>query len=556
MTLLPIIGTNGNSEIEKEIIDFAICLPSNLPCSIEPKSIITISSTSTISVFRPDELGRISYIPPPPSLQLQTSTITSTLFCSVSKSFLNDLMNTSDISYNPQSWPILGGYTSLQPQNCSDILITGHADGLVYFWDISSIQFNLLYAINVSNFSQSSDVAIQTVDLCITSRILAISCKTGETFIFFFRLKPSIITQALNLKSSSAGVPQVTSRSAISDKLQDNNNNNNNIVQMNNNNNINHNNFVEQESRAIQMPISQVEARNENPKVEEQSEERTRSKSKALSPTVKSEPKFNWEQFFIAASIDAASAKNYAKKFEENKITEDLIFELDNDMMDIAGVTIGGDKIRILKFIKLCKNDPTLLAPFKEKKKKRKKKHSENDPDRPRRHRDPNRPSRSKKEKETDSSSESPSSITPRSSNGNLVELSNNNNNNNIIAVVANNNNINSSSNNNLNNLNNNSNNNSNNNIANMSNSNVNKNNQSKQENPDVKVDLLINSEENISEMTLKSYKDGMMPAGFQLKVQYSFKNQISRIRIASSLSKFEILHLFYYYYYYYYFYY
>ncbi|XP_046855432.1 lethal(2) giant larvae protein homolog 1-like isoform X2 [Xenia sp. Carnegie-2017] len=55
-------------------------------------------------------------------------------------------------NYPPEDWPITGGRSLLSKNNKHDILITGHEDGSVKFWDVSSLNMSPLHSIQTSRF--------------------------------------------------------------------------------------------------------------------------------------------------------------------------------------------------------------------------------------------------------------------------------------------------------------------------------------------------------------------------------------------------------------------
>lgn len=54
-----------------------------------------------------------------------------------------------------KTWPVLGGNRLIQETSKKDLMITGHEDGTVKFWDVSSLSFNLLYTIYTGKLFQS-----------------------------------------------------------------------------------------------------------------------------------------------------------------------------------------------------------------------------------------------------------------------------------------------------------------------------------------------------------------------------------------------------------------
>jgi len=107
-----------------------------------------------------------------------------------------------------QKWPITGG--EVGESTCEPaLLVTGHADGSCKFWDVSSTTLYLVYHLKVSQLysvtaSESSSsihskgsgdqhndepFAIQHINLCARSRILAVSTLCNAVIVYRFRSK-------------------------------------------------------------------------------------------------------------------------------------------------------------------------------------------------------------------------------------------------------------------------------------------------------------------------------------------------------------------------------
>lgn len=54
-----------------------------------------------------------------------------------------------------KSWPVNGGKLKTRPHDKRDLLLTGHEDGTVKFWDISNPNMHLLYTVNCSLYFSS-----------------------------------------------------------------------------------------------------------------------------------------------------------------------------------------------------------------------------------------------------------------------------------------------------------------------------------------------------------------------------------------------------------------
>merc|ERR550532_2109518 len=59
-----------------------------------------------------------------------------------------------------------------------------------------------------------------------------------------------------------------------------------------------------------------------------------------------------WLNFFTTAGIPAGEATSYAISFSDNRITEDMLMDLNKEILQDLGVTVMGDIIAILKHAK------------------------------------------------------------------------------------------------------------------------------------------------------------------------------------------------------------
>lgn len=309
-----------------------IAHPTSFPFSVEPWSIILVTENSDLTVYSPSN-GRFKNIIPSPNFQLQSSKVTCTLFSKVSQGFLNDLSHRGDVSWKCHEWPILGGSSSIQPHTSTDVLVTGHSDGMVFFWDMSNTHFNLLYSVNILTDSEPSSPEILSIDLCVESRVLAVSCASGETFVYYFNNTPKKISPKQKILTTRALELQAQKES-------------NYIIA---NVAVTANPISNPTVSSPEAQISEEVKSNSSPAVETKSrqvKERTSKKERTSQTMV-----FSWEKFFENAKIDKKSAAKYAEFFEGEKITDDLVKDLDQDMMEMAGITTVGDKMRIKKYI-------------------------------------------------------------------------------------------------------------------------------------------------------------------------------------------------------------
>ncbi|XP_012308065.1 syntaxin-binding protein 5 isoform X3 [Aotus nancymaae] len=113
--------------------------------------------------------------------------------------------------YSKKEWPINGGNWGLGAQSYPEIIITGHADGSVKFWDASAITLQVLYKLKTSKVFEKSrnkderpntDIvdedpyAIQIISWCPESRMLCIAGVSAHVIIYRFS-KQEIITEVI-----------------------------------------------------------------------------------------------------------------------------------------------------------------------------------------------------------------------------------------------------------------------------------------------------------------------------------------------------------------------
>uniref|UniRef100_A0AAG5DKK3 V-SNARE coiled-coil homology domain-containing protein n=1 Tax=Anopheles atroparvus TaxID=41427 RepID=A0AAG5DKK3_ANOAO len=100
--------------------------------------------------------------------------------------------------YSEREWPINGG--EWQPTSCSysEIILTGHQDGSIKFWDSSAGTLQVLYKLKTSKIfekprvrsldsSEDDPLAISMLSLCAESRKLCVACNCGYVVLFKFR---------------------------------------------------------------------------------------------------------------------------------------------------------------------------------------------------------------------------------------------------------------------------------------------------------------------------------------------------------------------------------
>ncbi|XP_014706131.1 syntaxin-binding protein 5 isoform X3 [Equus asinus] len=113
--------------------------------------------------------------------------------------------------YSKKEWPINGGNWGLGTQSYPEIIITGHADGSVKFWDASAVTLQVLYKLKTSKVFEKSrnkddrpntDIvdedpyAIQIISWCPESRMLCIAGVSAHVIIYRFS-KQEVITEVI-----------------------------------------------------------------------------------------------------------------------------------------------------------------------------------------------------------------------------------------------------------------------------------------------------------------------------------------------------------------------
>ncbi|XP_068617492.1 syntaxin-binding protein 5 isoform X3 [Battus philenor] len=122
-------------------------------------------------------------------------------------------------SFSEKLWPINGGEWAPASCSYSEIILTGHADGSVKFWDASAGTLQVLYKLKCSKvferrggWEEEGALSIHQVSLCAESRRLSVALPHGHVVLFKFRkaevtaethvIEIPIITDALEEEAS------------------------------------------------------------------------------------------------------------------------------------------------------------------------------------------------------------------------------------------------------------------------------------------------------------------------------------------------------------------
>ena len=103
--------------------------------------------------------------------------------------------------FSSGEWPVYGGVDS-GTESCSytELVITGHADGSIRFWDASSTTMQSLYKVKTAKFFERTNkktlegmeddpYAITQISLCPETRMLAVAGASSQVIFFKFKRK-------------------------------------------------------------------------------------------------------------------------------------------------------------------------------------------------------------------------------------------------------------------------------------------------------------------------------------------------------------------------------
>ncbi|XP_069800701.1 syntaxin-binding protein 5-like isoform X3 [Dendropsophus ebraccatus] len=117
--------------------------------------------------------------------------------------------------YSNREWPITGGVWNLGTTAFPEIIITGHADGSVKFWDASATSLQMLYKLKTSKVfeklrsaegKQAADIveddpfAIQMMSWCPESRIFCVAGVSAYVIVYRFS-KHEVVAEIASLEA-------------------------------------------------------------------------------------------------------------------------------------------------------------------------------------------------------------------------------------------------------------------------------------------------------------------------------------------------------------------
>ncbi|KAK6728923.1 hypothetical protein RB195_006158 [Necator americanus] len=108
--------------------------------------------------------------------------------------------------YSERPWPVNGGIGRECAAGHQELIITGHKDGTVRFWQASGENLQILYRLKTaSHFERLEELegcekvshAVKSVELCVESRLLLVSGVSGQVTLFRFTKAESMNTIAV-----------------------------------------------------------------------------------------------------------------------------------------------------------------------------------------------------------------------------------------------------------------------------------------------------------------------------------------------------------------------
>ncbi|KAK4881718.1 hypothetical protein RN001_005037 [Aquatica leii] len=105
------------------------------------------------------------------------------------------------VGFSEKEWPISGGTWSAASCSYSEIVMTGHADGSIKFWDSSAGTLQVLYKLKTAKIfekpksrsleNEDDPFAVQLISLCPESRKLCVAGASSHVILFKFKKSES-----------------------------------------------------------------------------------------------------------------------------------------------------------------------------------------------------------------------------------------------------------------------------------------------------------------------------------------------------------------------------
>ncbi|KAL0969792.1 hypothetical protein UPYG_G00232360 [Umbra pygmaea] len=206
-------------EMDFPIVDFLTLCETPYPNDFqEPYAVVVLLEKDLVVI----DLGQIGYpiFENPYPLSLHESPVTCVeYFANCPPELIPALYSVGSRQkrqgYSKKEWPISGGNWGQGTLSYPELIVTGHADGSIKFWDASAIMLQLLYKLKTAKVfersvkgakeeRQSTEIvdedpfAIQTVSWCPESRVLCVAGVSAHVIVYRFS-KLEITTEVVQL---------------------------------------------------------------------------------------------------------------------------------------------------------------------------------------------------------------------------------------------------------------------------------------------------------------------------------------------------------------------
>ncbi|GFQ88765.1 syntaxin-binding protein 5 [Trichonephila clavata] len=195
-------------EMEHSIIDFITLCETPWPSDYQDPYAIVVLLYNDLVVIDLTSSGYPCYQNPYP-MDLHESPVTS---CSYFADCPNDLIpalystgakGKKNQCFSEKEWPIDGGGWGISTLSYPEVIITGHADGSLKFWDASSVSLQILYKLKISRIFEKPKLlssgdheddpfAIERVAFCPESRTLCVADASSHVILFQYQQQETL----------------------------------------------------------------------------------------------------------------------------------------------------------------------------------------------------------------------------------------------------------------------------------------------------------------------------------------------------------------------------
>ncbi|XP_028250549.1 syntaxin-binding protein 5 isoform X4 [Parambassis ranga] len=204
-------------EMDYPIVDFLTLCETPYPNDFqEPYAVVVLLEKDLVVI----DLGQIGYpiFESPYPLSVHESPVTCCEYFADCPAELIPALYSVGIrqkrqGYSKKEWPISGGNWGQGTQSYPEIIITGHADGSIKFWDASALMLQVLYKLKTAKVFErargkedkpNTDIvdedpfAIQTLSWCPEGRMLCVAGVSAHVIIYRFS-KQEVTTEVVQL---------------------------------------------------------------------------------------------------------------------------------------------------------------------------------------------------------------------------------------------------------------------------------------------------------------------------------------------------------------------